>query len=96
MAFFGRRNRKQEPEESPEYLAREAEMDRLTAAEPEPTVVSIEDLAKSIAPPMPEALSNGDLGAYDALYQARQQRGTSDVAECGDVVRRRYWGAGPT
>lgn len=70
MAFFGRRNRKQEPEESPEYLAREAEMDRLTAAEPEPTVVSIEDLAKSIAPPMREALSNGDLGAYDALYQA--------------------------
>lgn len=68
MALFGRRRRTPaEPERSPEWLAREAEIERRIAAEP-PMVWAPDAATSPYAERILETLRTGGLAALDAQY----------------------------
>lgn len=70
MGLFGRRKRNQEPQHSPEYLAREAEIDRINDAGPVARAISQSEIGRAFTPPLIQALRNRDMQAFDSLYHA--------------------------
>lgn len=70
MFFFGRR-KKQEPRQSETYLARQADIEALIAAEPAPREAMDEEMWGHVYQPAIHAFDNADFGKLDELYAAQ-------------------------
>lgn len=70
MALFGR-SRQSEPGKSEAYLARQAHIQALIAAEPEPRFVSASEMWGHVTGPAHQALDEIDFGKLDGLYSAQ-------------------------